>query len=332
MLRTRCVAPLPRPLPVADAALLAGCGGAGSQRAGQGRCAAGSPRRGRRAVTEAGACCAPRCARVRRLTQGEQSEVESAARKLRAALKDTEVQRDELRQKLEALEQEAHKSKLSEQASSDEVQSEAARAEKEASEREAALQASVAAHATRMASLQATLAAAEARSATREDALRAQLARLERRCQELEAARDELVANDTEATVPLLRELEAVTAAAARAADTAADTEARLLSRLQARALVPAARSTPGVLTCLRAVDRERAAGSTDGGAERQGTRAGCRTKLQGSFVARLCIDGAAGCRQRRARGGVRTQRQPEPPPAGGWQRTFVVCVTGCCS
>jgi hypothetical protein len=262
---------------------------------------------------------------VRRLTLGEQGEVEAAARKLRAALKDTEVQRDELRQKLEALEQEAHKSKLSVQASSDEVQSEAARAEKEASEREAALQASVAAHATRMASLQATLAAAEARSATREDALRAQLARLERRCQELEAARDELVANDTEATVPLLRELEAVTAAAARAADAAADTEARLLSRLQARALVPAARLTPGILTCLHAVDRERAVGSTDGGAERQSTSTGCRAKLQGGFVARICIDRAAGCRQRRARGGARTQRQPEPSPAGGWQRTFAV-------
>ena len=166
-----------------------------------------------------------------------QSEVEGVVRKLRATLKDTESQRDELRQKLEALEQEAQKSQLIVQASSEEVQSEAARAEKEALEREAALQASVAAHAARMASLQATLAAAEARSATREDALRAQLASLERRCQELEAARDELIANDTEATVPILRELEAVTAAAARAADAAADTEARLLSRLQARAL-----------------------------------------------------------------------------------------------
>ena len=162
-----------------------------------------------------------------------QSEVEASARKLRATLKDTETQRDELRQRLETLEQEAQNSQRIVQASSVEVQSEAARAEKEALDREAALQASVAAHATRIASLQATLAAAETRSASREDALRAQLASTERRCQELEAARDDLIATNTEATVPILRELEAVNAAAARASDAAADTEARLLSRLQ---------------------------------------------------------------------------------------------------
>ena len=136
------------------------------------------------------------------------------------------------------MEQEAQNSQRIVQASSVEVQSEAARAEKDALEREAALQASVAAHATRLASLQATLAAAETRSALREDALRAQLASTERRCQELEAARDELIATNTEATVPILRELEAVTAAAGRASDAAADTEARLLSRLQVRVRV----------------------------------------------------------------------------------------------
>ena len=224
--------------------------------------------------------------------------MESTARKLRATLKDTEAQRDELRQRLDALEQEAQNSERIVQASSVEVQSEAARAEKEALEREAALQASVAAHATRIASLQATLAAAETRSASREDALRAQLASTERRCQELEAARDELIATHTEATVPILRELEAVNAAAARASDAAADTEARLLSRLQVRVTACGARKPCAARSyCPHAVGRKCSAHSTDGGAQRQGASAGCRAEREGGLASHRGINRAAGRR-----------------------------------
>ena len=164
-----------------------------------------------------------------------QSEVEVAARKLRAALKECEAQRDQAREQLASMEQAAHTSHLMSQASTDVVQSEALRAEKEAADREAALAATVAMHAARVLSLQTTLATVEARAAAREDTLRAEVVALERKCQDAEAARDELAASTTDATLPLMRELEAVTAAAARAGDAAADTEARLLARVQAR-------------------------------------------------------------------------------------------------
>jgi chromosome segregation ATPase len=154
-------------------------------------------------------------------------------RKLRAVLKDCEAERDKLSVKVEDLERDAVTGHLKVQATTEEVQSEVQRTEKEAAERETALLATVETHVARIASLQATLAAVEARVAAREDALRLEITSLERKCQDAEAARDELAASHADASLPLLRELEAVTAAAARATDTAAETEARLMSRVQ---------------------------------------------------------------------------------------------------
>jgi hypothetical protein len=174
------------------------------------------------------------------LGSSPQSEVEATVRKLRAALKDCEGERELLRSQVERIEQEARDGHLIVQASTEEalkthseVQEEMERALKEAAEREAALETSVAAHQARIASLQATVATVEARASARDDALRFEITLAERKCQEAEAARDELAANSTEATLPLLRELQAANAAAARAKDAAADTEARLLARVQ---------------------------------------------------------------------------------------------------
>jgi hypothetical protein len=163
----------------------------------------------------------------------KQSEVEASMRKLRAALKESESQSDQLRVRVEQLEAEARTGHLMAQASTEEVLQTQTELEKEAADREAALQLTVASHAARLSSLQAMLVAVEVRVAAREDTLRAEITSLGRRCQDAEAARDELAASNTEATMPLLRELEAAKTAVARASDALADTEARLLGRVQ---------------------------------------------------------------------------------------------------
>jgi chromosome segregation ATPase len=221
-------------------------------------------------------------------------------RKLRTVLKDCEAERDQLAVKVEELEREAVTGHLQVQASTEEVQNEVQRAEKEAAEREAALLATVETHVARIASLQATLAAVEARIAAREDALRLEITSLERKCQDTEAARDELAASHADASLPLLRELEAVTAAAAHAADTAADTEARLLSRVQVRSLASLSVATHGRFHNARVPLRARAGC--------RGCAAGCgdrRTRVPRARVSSRkcsergcrslgCVDGAA--------------------------------------
>lgn len=165
-----------------------------------------------------------------------QSELEGALRKLRASLRECEAERDALSAKVHELERDAENGQLAVQASTEEIQSEVQRVTVLARERERALQVTIQAQSDRITSLQATLAAMETRTAAREDTLRAEVASLERKCQDAEAARDELAASHTEATLPLLRELEAANAAVARTNDLAAEMESRLLMRVQARA------------------------------------------------------------------------------------------------
>jgi len=171
-------------------------------------------------------------------TEGEtlarrSSTLEATARKLRAALKEAESERDAARLQVEALQAEAVAAEEGAESDAALAHDDAARALEEALAREASLVTTLAAQAAQLANLTATVAAAEARASERQEALCADNARLERRLQEAEAARDELSSNHAEAALPLMRQLESLAAAATRARESAAETESRLQSRAE---------------------------------------------------------------------------------------------------
>ena len=141
------------------------------------------------------------------------AEVQAVVRKLRQSLRECEAQRDELGERLGALE------------------ATSARAAEATSCGEATLAASLEVQAEHSRLLHARVAETEALAAEREDSLRSEVSRLQRWCDELQSSRDEQTFRSTDASAPLLRQLDELTRSAREAAESSAETCARLSAR-----------------------------------------------------------------------------------------------------